>query len=120
MTLPQLRQLLADAIRQGKKFVQTEPGGIGQYETPYDPTHELEINGYTIRTYDDWCGNRIDGYCYRRFVSASNGEETDSWRVRRLDAVTRMLLEKIPIASNQDIAKEFADVLGDAVVPPDA
>jgi hypothetical protein len=119
MTLPQLRQLLADAIRQGKKFTMTAPGGTGAYGLKYDPSYALTVNGHRVVLFDVWCGGNVEGYCYRRHLGVGDCED-NCWRVSHLDGVSRKLLERIPFASNQDIAKEFADVLGDAVVPPDA
>ena len=108
MKLTELRKLLAKALREKKKFIEVEPGGRGSYDFEYDPTYELEVGGDTLRLEDQWCGeSQNSGYCYRQFISA--GE--NSWRVENLDGVSRKLLDKIPIASDADIEKEFADVL---------
>jgi hypothetical protein len=107
MKLSELRSLLAEAIRQGKKFVKVAPGGYGAYEMPYDPSYQLEVDGYTISLFDAWCGSNIEGYCYRQFVAVGDAE----WRFSHLDGVSKKLLKKIPIATDEDIEKEFVDVL---------
>jgi hypothetical protein len=107
MKLSELRSLLAEAIRQGKKFVKVAPGGYGAYEMSYGPSYELEVDGYTISLFDAWCGSNWEGYCYRQFIAVGGGQ----WRVSELDGVSKKLLNKIPIATDKDIEKEFADVL---------
>jgi hypothetical protein len=110
--IAQLRELLAEALRQGKKFVMTEPGGYGTFDLPYNPSYRLEVNGRTIRLFDRCCGSNSEGWCYRQFVAVGD----TNWRVSHLDGVSKKLLKKIPIATDEDIAKEFADILGDAPI----
>jgi hypothetical protein len=107
MKLSELRSFLAEAIRQGKKFVEYAPGGLGSYEMSYGPSYELEVDGYRISLFDAWCGSNVEGYCYRQFIAVGGGQ----WRVSHLDGVSKKLLNKIPFASDEDIEKECADVL---------
>lgn len=112
MNMIEVTRLLGKAVREGKTWIETEPGGKGSYDFDYDPTYELEVDGTTLILSDEWCGeSQNSGYCYRRFLSCGDF----SCRISRLNGVARKLLDRIPVGDEEVIAEaaQVSDLVKD-------